>query len=85
MKVTAQANQHQRQSAGFAISDILELNDRASAGLDSHHDAPIYSSPQDIPPGHTTLLPPPSRPWPPQPPSDHNGKPRVSSLNMAGD
>ncbi|KAF5302311.1 hypothetical protein FQA39_LY10350 [Lamprigera yunnana] len=62
MKVTASSSHHQRQSAGFAISDILELNDRAT-NLEPQSEPPLYTQP-DIPHGHTTLLPPPPRNWP---------------------
>lgn len=54
---------HQRQPAGFAISDILDLNDRSTeSGLESPSDRSIYQHPQDLTSGQT-LIPPPSRHW----------------------
>lgn len=63
----------QRQSAGFAISDILELNDRGS-GVESAHEPPLYPPHhQELPPGQT-LLTTPSRHWPTIPSHTDLGK-----------
>lgn len=57
----------QRQSAGFAISDILELNDRGPNGVESTNDQPLYhthlSHHQDLSSGQT-LLTTSTRHWP---------------------
>ncbi|KAK5643490.1 hypothetical protein RI129_007335 [Pyrocoelia pectoralis] len=74
MKVTASTNHHQhhqRQPAGFAISDILELNERAT-NIEHHPEPPIYTQHHEITHGHTTLLPLPPRSWPSHPASEPN-------------
>lgn len=57
----------QRQSAGFAISDILELNERHPAGLEqpnidqglySHHHIHHISQNEISPPAPTTMISP---------------------------
>ncbi|KAF5284571.1 hypothetical protein FQR65_LT02397 [Abscondita terminalis] len=69
MKVSASSSHHQRQPAGFAISDILELNDRAT-NLEGQTDPPLYTH-QELH-GHTTLLPPPPRSWQSHPANEPN-------------
>lgn len=44
----------QRQPAGFAISDILELNER-TPGVESTHEEPIYPSHQELSSGQSLL------------------------------
>ncbi|XP_018319690.1 homeobox protein XENK-2-like isoform X2 [Agrilus planipennis] len=60
---------HQRQPAGFAISDILELNDR-TPGLEAPPEAALYPPLSELSPSHTLLLPPPPRHWPQPPPTE---------------
>ncbi|XP_022914505.1 homeobox protein Nkx-2.2-like isoform X2 [Onthophagus taurus] len=55
----------QRQPAGFAISDILELNDRTPGGLENGSDQPSnYPVHQDLITTQTMLTSPPTRHWP---------------------
>lgn len=65
MKVT---NGGQRQTAGFAISDILDLNDR-TPGLEATSEQPTYPTHHDLISGQT-LLTPPTRHWPLTTPSE---------------
>ncbi|XP_017770811.1 PREDICTED: homeobox protein Nkx-2.2-like isoform X2 [Nicrophorus vespilloides] len=59
----ASSSVHQRQPASFAISDILDLNERTQHGLESPPE-PLYPpNPQDLTPCHTLLPPPSSRHW----------------------
>lgn len=62
----------QRQSAGFAISDILELNER-TPGAESVHEQPLYSHHQELTHGQT-LLTSPTRHWPTIPQHTDLGK-----------
>lgn len=70
MKVTTGASQR----PGFAISDILELNDRASAGLDGQPETPPYPTHHDLVVPGQTILPPSSRHWAQLPQQHELGK-----------
>lgn len=72
-----------RQSAGFAISDILELNERTAPGLEGQQDPPPYQThPQDLVVPGQTLLPSVGRHWHPLPPHHELSKFHLKNLRV---